>query len=57
LANSPNCEFICDKNANFRASTWGDGWKFGGPHTKVLSNTALFIAGFGRGERQRLKVL
>jgi hypothetical protein len=46
-----------DKKSDLRASTWGDGWNFGAPHAKVSSNHALFIAGFGRGERQRLEVL
>jgi hypothetical protein len=67
--NKPNIGKICqirrtviffvklDKNADLRASTWGDGWKFGAPHAKILSNPALFIAGFGCGERQRLEVL
>jgi hypothetical protein len=60
LSNSPNCEYICErkaKNVNFRASTLGDGWNFGAPHDKVSSNPALFITGFGRGERQRVEVL
>jgi hypothetical protein len=46
-----------DKNADLRASIWEDGWKFDALHAKVSSNPALFIAGFGRGERQRLEVL
>jgi hypothetical protein len=46
-----------DKNANLWAYTWGDGWKFGAPHAKVLSNPVLFITGFDRGEHQRLEVL
>jgi hypothetical protein len=67
--NKPNIGKICHirrtvnlfvklrENADLRASTWGDGWKFGAPHTKVLSNPVLFITEFSRGEHQRLEVL
>jgi hypothetical protein len=60
LSNSPNYEFICEtkaKNTDLRASSWGDGWKFGALHAKVSSNPALFSAGYGRGEHQLLEVL
>jgi hypothetical protein len=45
------------KNAEHKASTWGDGWNFSAPHAKLSSNPAVFTAGFGRGERQRLELL
>jgi hypothetical protein len=44
-------------NADFRASSWGAGWKFGAPHAQFSSNPAQFTAGFGREGRQRLEIL
>jgi hypothetical protein len=43
------------KYADHRTPSWGDGWKFCVPHTKLLSNSILHSE-FSRGERQRLKV-